>query len=605
MRKMAFTFDNKDLLNQFFMILFKRFQHDYLFWAVLLVKINVIISAVMGYFYIETIIDLTSDQRRVVLLSLILGSLIFLGMVLFYLFSRTGGVSSTVKNLNRGLNVSKEKLQMAWRSVIDFPVYFFLFQVAVGSAIIVVSTIVVSFLEIFPFLFILHAVVAAFITTIIISIIDFFILEHSVVPVITVFHQSLRDFNYSDLRIVSIRFKIVSVVLFVVVAAFCIVGTLSYLKAADIAVMTENRIEAITDLRDEIVLIGLISSLTTAVLAILLAHSIHFPIVAVQHAIQGIAGGDLTQRVPIISKDEFGVLTNYLNTMTDSLERLANHIDESWHKLDDTSAILAMITNLQSGKLSEQANSVVSTTSTMEELATTTNQVADGAQKVVEIASSTETSSRKGLEAIEETTKSIRHIDQKNNETISRLSDLKVKFENIHRVMDLIRDIADRTKFIALNASIEAAGAGAMGKRFEVVAKEVRDLASKVSDAVQELRETIQEISTANNELGIASESKTHLISEGVRLTELTLESLNQIAQEAETTAVSARQISNAVIQQKTASDQMVTLLRDISDGIQEVAESGEDANSVTKELQELSHRLKTAIDIFKHHHDG
>ncbi|RMH69874.1 MAG: methyl-accepting chemotaxis protein [Gemmatimonadetes bacterium] len=598
-------YGTSDSLTRLFFTGFRWWQDNYLTIALPLMKANTFIAAILGYFYAQINMPYISEHRFFIISILFITSLLFLMGLRLFTRAKTPHVKPVIQSLLEDKPVEETAVEQAWQEVIDLPARFFVFQLISAFFVIAIPTILIVILfrpDIPTAPFIKHSLVASAIVITIISTVDFFIMEQLIFPIIHLFHSHLRGFHHREMQVVTVRVKVVFVVLLIVLSAFLMVGTVSYQKAADIAQADAAQTEIIKmELKNNMIAMALVSIILTTILALLLARSIHFPVVSVQRAVQEIISGDLTRRVPVVSRDEFGMLTSYFNQMTDHLENLVKRINDSWHQLDSTAEILAMIAQGQSAQLESQSNSIVNATSTMEELASTSAQVAGGAKQVVEIANRTETSSQKGLRAMGEMNAGVRQIDQKNNEVIAKLADLKTKFENIYRVMDLIRDIADRTKFIALNASIEAAGAGAVGKRFEVVAKEVRDLASKTADAVQEMRGIIQEITVANNELGISSEAKTHLIFEGVHLTEVTLKALQEIATEAETTASSARQISNAVIQQNAASDQMVTLLHEISEGIQEVADSGRDANTITQELQNLSNRLREAIQTFQH----
>jgi methyl-accepting chemotaxis protein len=195
----------------------------------------------------------------------------------------------------------------------------------------------------------------------------------------------------------------------------------------------------------------------------------------------------------------------------------------------------------------------------MEELRSVAEQIADGAQAVNDAATHTQGDVQAGLRAVAETVRRMAEIRASNQASVDEILGLGEKAHQINSVMDLIDDIAAQTRLIAINASIESAAAGEAGKRFGVVASQVRHLAENVAQSTDEIRQRIREIQVATNELVIAAEQGTKKIEQGVDLSQTTQRALDQIAQSAEQTSLSAGQISISTRQQQTAVEQVVT----------------------------------------------
>src|SRR5208282_1481072 len=160
--------------------------------------------------------------------------------------------------------------------------------------------------------------------------------------------------------------------------------------------------------------------------------------------------------------------------------------------------------------------------------------------------------------------------------------------------------IADQTKLIAFNAALEASSAGEAGKRFGVVAVEIRRLADSVMESTGEIEGKINEIQEAINRLVIASEKGSKGIQEGMDYSDQTADLLFGIVDAAQTTTDAAKQISLSTQQQKTASSQVVVALREIVAGSSQSTDAINQISALTRKLSKLSDNLRETVAIFK-----
>ena len=155
-------------------------------------------------------------------------------------------------------------------------------------------------------------------------------------------------------------------------------------------------------------------------------------------------------------------------------------------------------------------------------------------------------------------------IQTDNQRNLQEIVDLGVKSKQIGNVMEIINAVADQTKLIAFNAALEASSAGEAGKRFSVVASEIRRLADSVTDSTREIETKINEIQDSINRLVITSERGGAVIAAGTAASANTSERLNKIVTAASHTTSAAQQISLSTKQQQIASSQVVVALREI-----------------------------------------
>ena len=187
-----------------------------------------------------------------------------------------------------------------------------------------------------------------------------------------------------------------------------------------------------------------------------------------------------------------------------------------------------------------------------------------------------------------------------NESNVTEIISLGRRTRRISEVMELIDNIAARTKLIAFNASLEAAAAGESGRRFGVVALEVRRLADNVVESTEEIRERVEEIQAATNALVLASEQEAKRIAEGVDHGKEASQALTQILESSESTTIAAEQISLSTQQQRTAAEQVVDAVRSIQTGSQAVAAGSQEANRVIADLVHLAEELQRAVEQFE-----
>jgi methyl-accepting chemotaxis protein len=250
----------------------------------------------------------------------------------------------------------------------------------------------------------------------------------------------------------------------------------------------------------------------------------------------------------------------------------------------------------QSSSAAQQSGSVSEITSTMAELARTSKEVTGSAERVVNIAAQNEEDVRNGVDAAKDTVAAMDAIKEVHEASTKGIVSLSEKVQQINEVMDVIDDIADRTKMIAFNAALEAAGAGEAGRRFGVVAQEVRRLADTVVEATEDSRRRIVEIQEATNNMVVASERNSRVFGEGFRATQVTADSLQKILDSARNTADSAKQISLSTQQERTALQQVLDAMMEVSEGAALFAKRVSETEGTITNLRELAAGLTELI---------
>jgi len=309
---------------------------------------------------------------------------------------------------------------------------------------------------------------------------------------------------------------------------------------------------------------------------------------------------DLTLRVSVDSENELKELAKCLNGYINKFHDTIKSIQETTEYITAHADEILSAIGEHATVSSQQSAAVAEITSTMEELSASSSQIAEHAKSVVDIATQTWESTKKGARGVETVLMKMSEISNDNQNNISEIAALGKKSKEISKIMEIINTIADQTKLIAFNAALEASSAGEAGKRFGVVAAEIRRLADSVMESTGEIEGKINEIQEAINRLVIASEKGSKGIQEGIEYSSETASVLSDIVNAAQSTTDAAKQISLSTQQQKTASNQIVTALREISAGGGQTMNAMNKLNAIAQNLSHLSDSLKGVTKQYK-----
>ncbi len=264
--------------------------------------------------------------------------------------------------------------------------------------------------------------------------------------------------------------------------------------------------------------------------------------------------------------EEYDELLGILKTAVDKIknaniqnQRISFDVVKSIQKLVEAS-------NIQASSSAEQASSVAEITATMEELARTAAQIADNANNVAKQAEDSDRHSKEGSELINNAIQGIRNIDAKMKQISQKTQVLGTQSKQIQKVLDIIYEIGNETHLLALNATIESVAAGEFGKRFGVVAAEVRRLAESARENAESSKAIIDEFQNSINTTILSIDEGSKLTSSVSHTAQEIIKQLSEITQTVAQTSQNSHEISIATQQQRSASDQIVLTLKDVTE---------------------------------------
>jgi len=289
-----------------------------------------------------------------------------------------------------------------------------------------------------------------------------------------------------------------------------------------------------------------------------------------------ISQGALTEKLEVKTQDEFGKISEALNKIAQNLQGIVKLLKGEVRKVSD---FCTEFNNFQEGVLRKTEDTAERSQHLLEQASLISFTIEDGARATSEITL-----------AIEEISKNTHKASDISKEAVSKaeiakkvMDELNQVVSEISGVINLISEIAEQTKFLALNASIEAARAGEAGKGFAVVASEVKELAKKVSEATVEVTEKIQKIQEETNK--------------AVKETEAIVEIVNQINEVAGSIASAIEEQSIAI---KTIADQLEQTRETATFMANDAKQNFESAEEIKKLIELQSSKMKDLMELVR-----
>jgi len=312
------------------------------------------------------------------------------------------------------------------------------------------------------------------------------------------------------------------------------------------------------------------------------------------------AQGDLTVRLRLKCEDEIREVADSMDSMADAFSRLLRNaqqnaaaVYQAASKLSQTSSQITLSSNQQSEAASSMAAAV-------EEMTVSVDHISQSAEEANALSEHAGKLSAEGGRLVGAVVGEMHKIAGSVNDSAKVIEELGRQSEQISTIVGTIKEIADQTNLLALNAAIEAARAGEQGRGFAVVADEVRKLAERTASSTQEISAMITAIQDGTAHAVASMKDGVARVEEGVTMTTRTGEAMTQIEQEAKKVVGMVGEISDALRQQSAAST-------DIAQNVERIAQMAETNNrnvsgsaATATELERLAAGLETEIGRFK-----
>jgi methyl-accepting chemotaxis protein len=273
-------------------------------------------------------------------------------------------------------------------------------------------------------------------------------------------------------------------------------------------------------------------------------------------------------------------------------QSLSRQVAMAVQHIQSSSAELQSAAGQQATGAKEQATAMSEITTTISELLATSRQIAESAQRVAQISERTVRAARSGDNTVEKGNESVSTMRHHVGLIVGHMVELGKKSQEIGVVLDIVSELAEQTNILAINATIEAVGAGDAGRRFSVVADEIRKLSDRVAGSTKEIRGLIDEVRSAVNTTIMTTETGSKAIEAGSKQFAEVASAFNQISIEVTTTTEAAKEIELSTKQQATAVEQVNVAMSNVAQVTKETEVSTMQTQRTATELAGLSREL-------------
>ena len=259
---------------------------------------------------------------------------------------------------------------------------------------------------------------------------------------------------------------------------------------------------ALSQFRTSAIIAMLIAVAAIAGLLGLLIPVLMRPLTTMGRAMRDIAEGegDLTRRLTVQNKDEFGELATSFNRFVERIHASISEVSSATRLVHDLSEKVVSASNASISGSEEQSMRTNSVAAAINELGAATQEIARNAADASQHASGASEQAHGGREVVEEAISAMTALSQRISESCAQIETLNASTDEIGKILDVIKGISQQTNLLALNAAIEAARAGEAGRGFAVVADEVRNLAHRTQESAEEIHRMITSLQVGSRE---------------------------------------------------------------------------------------------------------
>ena len=379
------------------------------------------------------------------------------------------------------------------------------------------------------------------------------------------------------------------------------VGNLPNLEWKVFATVPSSEILLLPNILGTLGVIALAVAALVFILSIILATTISRPIAAIAAVIRKVAAGDLTVTTPNISRgDEIGDLVEAFGDLRDGFRTQINRVMQTVNTLASSSADVV-------ATAAQVAISSAQTSSAVTEVATTVEQVkqsakmgSDKARIVAQDSRESVSVAESGMESTERTIEKINLIKDQMESIRETVVSLSEHSQQIGAIIATVQDIADQSKLLSVNASIEAARAGDYGKGFAVVAQEIKSLADQSKQATERVRSILEDTQKRVGAVVMAAEQGGKAVESGVAASVQSGEVIGRLSGTVVSSSQAASLIQASIEQQSIGVAQISTAMVSVEEAMRQIKDSTGQLEAAAQRLGDLGGELKDSVQHYK-----
>jgi methyl-accepting chemotaxis protein len=317
-------------------------------------------------------------------------------------------------------------------------------------------------------------------------------------------------------------------------------------------------------------------------------------------AMNKMAQGNLTQDIKIAGKDEYAWMGWEYTCARKAFKEMIENIISNASQLASAADQLSSVTEQSNAGVMRQQSEISQVATAMNEMSATVTEVSKNASNAATAAQEADEQAKNGCDVVNTTVQTINNLASEVERTSEVIENLKGDSISIGTVLDVIRDIAEQTNLLALNAAIEAARAGEQGRGFAVVADEVRTLASRTQQSTREINDMIERLQNGANQAVSVMEMGRTKAEESVEQAAKAGEALTAITGVVDNIKSMNMQIASAAEEQSSTAEEINRNIVNISEVAQETADGSQQTASASDALAKLAVDLQENVGRFQ-----
>ena len=336
-------------------------------------------------------------------------------------------------------------------------------------------------------------------------------------------------------------------------------------------------------------------------LAVVFVRSITAPLESLRRTIVSVAGNnDFTQRVGAQGKDEIAQTAGAFNRLLESIQDSLREVLGNTENIASASEQVSSASQQAASSSESQSEAATSMAAAIEEMTVSISHIGASAQETLSRAREAGDAADNGARIIAQTHKEMDKIADTVAQASKAIDKLSQESGRISTILQVIKDVADQTNLLALNAAIEAARAGEQGRGFAVVADEVRKLATHSSETANAIRETTVRLGQQSDRVSEAMTGSKASLNECVVRMNKVQAGLGEIEALAANVTREADDVSTMVSEQSAASHDIAQSMESLATTAEATASQMKIAATIASQLEAVSHLLSDALAGFK-----